>query len=776
MIVIQRVVGRSLALSQVRGNVLRIGRGTNAELRSENPAVALEHAIIEGVSDGYTVTDRGSITGTYVNGKPVEKVTLAKGDLIEVGDLRLEVQAADAGKPLFLRIVANTPGAAAAGDDFEEDDAPSSAVAAGGGAAVRAPKIDYGSAFALRRMYLTKGVLIAALLILVFIVIAQVTQEPRQSAFMPGGVSSAHGRVRDVDGKSIAKNCKACHDPWRGVSDASCTGCHAKEAHSELASDRVACSECHLEHRGNVKLAVVADPKCVACHGNIRSHVKSSALALASVRNVRAFDEQHPDFVYPRDADTLRFNHKLHLQAAGIFNASGRREVLTCAGCHKLVDTKGKVDPAPIAFAAACQRCHKLSFDPRFPDAEVPHGGDPGLAYGFILSTYAGNRDIADKSPDEVRRILTAHPTATPDERALLNAEAVIKTKCSLCHEVTRRGGRLVATPPIIATKWLQHARFTHTQHTNVACESCHENARSSVSTSDVLMPSRKSCVDCHGPRVVNASLGAASVSSSCVTCHEYHERSRNLMTKMAPSFARTRRGTVPSETEGELGMLGTILLWAIVLLMLVVLIPIALAWYQRIRSRDLERAKPAAAPATKKAPPPPMTSAAAAPPAAPATPAAPARGATTTAPAAAPVAAPPAAPPPAAKPSPDATQMSRPEDRAAAEPAGTEMVQWYGMLHCTIGPLEGQRFIIEEEGLYIGRDPQLAKIVIPDTRVSKRHVRIIPRDGRVWAIDQNSTNGTFLKVGGQRIAEVQLKRGDTLILADGAATFVYQI
>ena len=44
---IQRVVGRGLSLSEVSGDALRIGRGTRAELRSENPAVALDHAVIE---------------------------------------------------------------------------------------------------------------------------------------------------------------------------------------------------------------------------------------------------------------------------------------------------------------------------------------------------------------------------------------------------------------------------------------------------------------------------------------------------------------------------------------------------------------------------------------------------------------------------------------------------------------------------------------------------------------------------------------------------------
>ncbi|MCU1231463.1 MAG: hypothetical protein JWO97_4347, partial [Acidobacteria bacterium] len=124
-----------------------------------------------------------------------------------------------------------------------------------------------------------------------------------------------------------------------------------------------------------------------------------------------------------------------------------------------------------------------------------------------------------------------------------------------------------------------------------------------------------------------------------------------------------------------------------------------------------------------------------------------------------------------------EATQMMRKDEASEPTPGATEMMLWFGMLHCTSGPLEGQRFIIEDDGFYIGRDESLSKVVIPDSRISKRHVRITPRSGKVWAIDQNSTNGTFLgKEGTERITEVQLKRGDTLILADGVATFVYQI
>lgn len=202
--------------------------------------------------------------------------------------------------------------------------------------------------------------------------------------------------------------------------------------------------------------------------------------------------------------------------------------------------------------------------------------------------------------------------------------------------------------------------------------------------------------------------------------------------------------------------MIETVLLWAIVLLLLVVLVPAGLALFQRVRAGELDRAagvRRAAAPETPTSKIPPLqgSETPAAPPPPPAT---------------------PAAPPPKA---PDVTRMA-PVPTAPAE-GSTVMVQWYGLLQCTGGALEGQRFIIEEGGLYIGRDPAMSQVAISDNRISKRHVRIIPRDGKVMAIDQNSTNGTFLgKAGGERITEVQLKRGDILVLADNAATFVYQI
>ena len=756
--VIQRASGRGLALTQVRSDLLRIGRGTNAELRSENPAVALEHAVIETDANGFTITDKGSITGTYVNRRPVETARLSRGDVIEIGDLRIEVQVIEPGKPLFVRVGSTS---AAAGMVADDDDDVVVAPGAGGarGGVLKAPKIDYVDAFQLKRAWLTKLSLIGILLIIAFLAVAEVTKPEKQTAFMPGGVSSAHARAKNANGESIAKDCSACHDPWRGVSDASCTECHGKLPHAEQQNAAPACADCHSEHRGVARLAASADATCVSCHGNILAHVKDPALLSArpkDVLTITSFGDQHPDFLPRSDPDTLLFNHALHLKAGGIFNGEGRREELQCVQCHKLVESKGKADPVVLKFRDDCQRCHKLTFDPRFPDVEVPHGGDPGLVYGFVLATYAGNRDIVGKSPEEIRRILTSRPPVAPDERAVLNAEQVIKTKCSKCHIIERAGTRIAAKPPDIPTRWLLHAKFTHTQHRNLACESCHEKARQSRNTADVLMPIRKDCTGCHGGK-------SAKTSSSCATCHDYHERSRLLLTKMAPSFRKGPRAA--RAVGGESGMLETVLLWAIVLLLLVVLVPAGLALFQRIRAGELDRVA-----GVRSAPPPPPQASAKIPPLQAAE-----AAAAPAAPASAPLPAPAAAPPPKAADA-DATRMNV-KAPSQQEAGATEMVQWYGLLQCTSGALEGQRFVVDEGGLYIGRDASLSQIAISDNRISKRHVRIVPRDGKVLAIDQNSTNGTFLgKAGGERITEHQLKRGDILVLADNAATFLYQI
>ena len=100
-----------------------------------------------------------------------------------------------------------------------------------------------------------------------------------------------------------------------------------------------------------------------------------------------------------------------------------------------------------------------------------------------------------------------------------------------------------------------------------------------------------------------------------------------------------------------------------------------------------------------------------------------------------------------------------------------------YGSIHFVSGPLSGQRFEINADGDYIGRDGGSSQIVIGDPRISKRHVWIGVKNGRVVITDQNSRNGTFVNdPRSARVTEISLNPGDTVILGESdVARFEYQ-
>lgn len=97
------------------------------------------------------------------------------------------------------------------------------------------------------------------------------------------------------------------------------------------------------------------------------------------------------------------------------------------------------------------------------------------------------------------------------------------------------------------------------------------------------------------------------------------------------------------------------------------------------------------------------------------------------------------------------------------------------GALHGVSGLLAGQTFPVLLEGFYIGRDRTLSQVVVEDPSVSKKHVWVGVREGVVMVIDQSSTNGTYVNTVGTRVGQVQLSPGDTLIISDNVARFVYR-
>jgi hypothetical protein len=87
--------------------------------------------------------------------------------------------------------------------------------------------------------------------------------------------------------------------------------------------------------------------------------------------------------------------------------------------------------------------------------------------------------------------------------------------------------------------------------------------------------------------------------------------------------------------------------------------------------------------------------------------------------------------------------------------------------LTCTRGKLAGQRFSVTAGGLLVGRQPGVAHVVVQDSRASGQHVWIKWEDGKLVAVDQGTTNGTFVNDLGHRISRAELRDGDVLIVAD---------
>lgn len=134
-----------------------------------------------------------------------------------------------------------------------------------------------------------------------------------------------------------------------------------------------------------------------------------------------------------------------------------------------------------------------------------------------------------------------------------------------------------------------------------------------------------------------------------------------------------------------------------------------------------------------------------------------------------------PEVPPPATPPHGDPLAASVPPEEEATVAVSGAALAPYGTLVGVSGPLAGRVLPIDERGFFVGRDASVSQVVIEDGRISKRHVWIGVRDGKVIAVDQGSTNGTYINSRAQRIGEAVLAPGDVVILADDAARLRYE-
>jgi hypothetical protein len=111
----------------------------------------------------------------------------------------------------------------------------------------------------------------------------------------------------------------------------------------------------------------------------------------------------------------------------------------------------------------------------------------------------------------------------------LTKAEAIVflgKQTCGECHVYEYRQGQIVPRaiiPPALVKVWFRHAIFSHRAHRALDCLECHKVAQTSVVSSDVLLPTIKSCTPCHSPAGYRDGKIQGGAQFDCTECHRYH-------------------------------------------------------------------------------------------------------------------------------------------------------------------------------------------------------------------------------------------------------------
>jgi hypothetical protein len=66
-----------------------IGRHPDSDVFLDDVTVSRNHAVVTREDDAYLVADQGSLNGTYVNRRRIERQTLLDGDELQVGKYKL---------------------------------------------------------------------------------------------------------------------------------------------------------------------------------------------------------------------------------------------------------------------------------------------------------------------------------------------------------------------------------------------------------------------------------------------------------------------------------------------------------------------------------------------------------------------------------------------------------------------------------------------------------------------------------------------------------------
>jgi predicted CXXCH cytochrome family protein len=379
-------------------------------------------------------------------------------------------------------------------------------------------------------------------------------------------VSTAHLAFNNDCGRCHTESLQTARrliggDGVRSVKDAACLHCHEGPPHqaTQIQAETPACATCHDEHQGRAELALVVDGQCTRCHADLKT---TKGPAAEARRRITAFPGDHPECRLwrdgqPEDRGRLRFNHKVHLTLTGAERKQALPAIaqwlpLECSACHK-PDADGRA-MQPISYRAHCQNCHPIPaplkgewVEPnvreaaeRFRRTPAPHPGRRqtaavvrdalrgrylDFASDSAVLSGAAEHEPARPLPGSRRAAAVREPVLAWANDQLRDAERVLFDHgggCALCHvertHPERRPNALPEYEPTgVPSRWFDDfTRFSHRSHPMLACTACHQGARESERTADVLIPKIESCRDCHSPK--------GGARHDCAACHRYHE------------------------------------------------------------------------------------------------------------------------------------------------------------------------------------------------------------------------------------------------------------
>jgi hypothetical protein len=356
---------------------------------------------------------------------------------------------------------------------------------------------------------------------------------------------------------AVQYRCSTCHQehhgpgPMKLVESSQCTSCHGNAETMRAAAQKPVPADWtpqrrHPQPAQRVVFNQLGRPpegytKVFSSFWTDHPEFRVNLAKSADPTNVR-----DPDSYLAGDGvhDILRFNHRRHFQPdIPAVDAHGRK--LDCNYCHQ-VDTEGRLMKR-ISFQASCQACHQLQFDLANPDLTLPHGNSTAVL-GFLRSITSQYEDLARRKgitdPTKVRAFVEGQRrqlrTQYSSDEQLINRvffeadpykirpgadrpRAASFAGCAYCHQVTPAAvGAPDITKPILVDRWMLQSDFDHSKHIAIkgaACEVCHQVARTSTRTADILLPQKSSCLLCHSPHAEPEMRTAAE----CITCHQYH-------------------------------------------------------------------------------------------------------------------------------------------------------------------------------------------------------------------------------------------------------------